>query len=153
MHQMLQVRRAIPADASAIVDFQIEMAMETEGLQLDKTILQAGVSGVFEDPSRGSYYVAEADGQVVGSLLTTFEWSDWRNGTVLWIQSVFVIPSFRRRGIYSRMYQYLQEFVKSDANLRGIRLYADHSNTAAHQAYRRLGMNDDHYRTFEWMKA
>lgn len=152
MHQMLHVRRAEPADAPAIVDFQIKMALETEGLQLDKLLVQAGVSGVFEDPSRGIYYVSEVDGQIVGSLLTTFEWSDWRNGTVLWIQSVFVMPPFRRRGIYSRMYQFLQDQVKNDTTLRGIRLYADHANKAAHQVYRNLGMNDDHYRTFEWMK-
>ena len=152
MLQMLQVRRAGWADVPAIVDFQIKMALETEGLQLDMQLVQAGVSGVFEDSSRGIYYVAEVDGRIVGSLLTTFEWSDWRNGTVLWIQSVFVLPFFRRRGVYRRMYQYLQELVKNDVTLRGIRLYADHTNTAAHQAYRNLGMNDDHYRTFEWMK-
>lgn len=152
MHQMVKIRRAEAADASVIADFQIEMALETERLQLDRYVVQAGVSGVFEDSSRGKYYVAEMDGRIVGSLLTTFEWSDWRNGTVLWIQSVFVIPSFRRRGVYSRMYQYLQDMVKSDTSLRGIRLYADRSNTAAHQAYRNLGMNDEHYRTFEWMK-
>lgn len=152
MHRMIQVRRAELEDAPAIVDFQILMASETEGLLLDRQVVMLGVRGVFEDPSRGVYYVAEVDGQIIGSLLTTFEWSDWRNGTVLWIQSVFVMPVFRRKGVYSRMYRYLQDMVIKDPSLRGIRLYADHANITAHQAYRNLGMNDDHYRTFEWMK-
>jgi GNAT superfamily N-acetyltransferase len=96
--------------------------------------------------------VAELDGKVVGSLLTTFEWSDWRNGTVLWIQSVYVRPEFRKRSIFSKIYKHIQEKVTANANLRGIRLYADKTNISAHGVYEHLGMTAEHYQMFEWMK-
>lgn len=146
------VRKAIMADIEAIADFQLEMAAETEGINLDRAVVMKGVTSVFDDPSKGNYYVAEEIGRVVGSLLTTFEWSDWRNGTVLWIQSVYVLPPFRRKGVYRSLYAYIQEMVSNNPVLFGIRLYADKSNKIAHQAYLRLGMNADHYQTFEWMK-
>jgi len=104
------------------------------------------------DPHKGQYYVAEIQGEVIGSLLTTFEWSDWRNGTVLWIQSVYVKPQFRRKGVYSNLYLHLKKEVLENPMLKGIRLYADKSNVAAHKTYRKLGMNPDHYTTFEWLK-
>lgn len=146
------VRKAIKSDIEAIADFQLAMAAETEGISLDPAVVIKGVTSVFDDPSKGNYYVAEENGRVVGSLLTTFEWSDWRNGTVLWIQSVFVLPSYRRKGVYRALYACIQEMVLNNPALFGIRLYADKSNRIAHQAYLRLGMNADHYQTFEWMK-
>lgn len=146
------VRNACLNDREDIVNFQLEMARETEGIYLSPDILVPGVEAVLTDPAKGQYYVAEHNGQIVGSLLTTFEWSDWRNGTVLWIQSVYVIPSFRRKGIYSRLYTHVKELVIKDDHLKGIRLYADKTNVNAHQAYRKLGMSPDHYVTFEWMK-
>jgi GNAT superfamily N-acetyltransferase len=145
-------RKAIKEDAGLIAAFQLAMALETEQLILDPQIVDGGVRAVFDDPNRGNYYVAEFNGEVIGSLLTTFEWSDWRNGTVLWIQSVYVLPQFRRHGVYRNMYRYLQEMVLNDNNLRGIRLYADISNTPAHLTYLKMGMNADHYQTFEWIK-
>jgi GNAT superfamily N-acetyltransferase len=148
----MKVRRAILNDAGIIVDFQMKMAAETEGVQLDQETVTSGVKAVFDDPSRGIYYINEVNGIVVGSLLTTFEWSDWRNGTVLWIQSVYVIPEYRRQGVYRRMYAFLQELVQNDHALKGIRLYADMSNKVAHHAYHKLGMISDHYQTFEWLK-
>jgi GNAT superfamily N-acetyltransferase len=143
---------AVPGDARVIAAFQLAMALETEGLMLDPDVVDKGVRAVFDDSSRGRYYVAEINGEVVGSLLTTFEWSDWRNGTVLWIQSVYVLPAYRRKGVYRNMYRFIQEMVRQDNSLRGIRLYADKSNVAAHQTYSGLGMKSDHYLTFEWMK-
>ena len=100
----------------------------------------------------GSYYVAVIGNKVVGSLLTTFEWSDWRNGTVLWIQSVFVDSAFRKRGIYASLYSHIKTLVTADQKLKGIRLYVDESNKKAMEVYARLGMNGEHYRVFEWMK-
>ena len=88
----------------------------------------------------------------VGSLLTTFEWSDWRDGTILWIQSVYVLPAFRRKGIYSRLYEHIRAMVVDHPGLQGIRLYADKRNTGARQVYQKLGMTSDHYITFEWLK-
>jgi len=146
------IRKAIESDSAHIVEFQLAMAMETESLHLDKPTVTKGVAAVFSDSSKGTYYVAETEGKVVGSLLTTFEWSDWRNGTVLWIQSVYVRPEYRKRSIFSKLYKHIQEKVASNPDLRGIRLYADKTNTAAHGVYEHLGMTAEHYQMFEWMK-
>lgn len=133
----LRIRPAadIPGDLETITDFQLRMARETEGLELDPGTVIRGVAAVLADPAKGSYWVAERDGgigaigAIVGSLLTTFEWSDWRNGTVLWIQSVYVVPG-----------------------LKGLRLYVDKRNAAAQEVYERLGMTREHYELFEWLK-
>ena len=149
---MLNIRKAVPADAPAIAGFQVSMALETEQLILDKPTVIKGVEALFTDPSKGNYYVAESDEGVVASLLITYEWSDWRNGTVIWIQSVYVIPGYRRRGVYSKLYSHVKQMVLDDKNLKGIRLYADKMNHSAQKAYKKLGMNADHYITFEWLK-
>ena len=149
----VQYRDAASADAPAIIEFQVAMARETEFIELDRAILTSGVRAVFEDPSLGRYFVAEADSRVVGSLLITYEWSDWRNGMVWWIQSVYVIPEYRRRGIYAGLYTHIRTMVAGEEHVRGIRLYVDRRNTAAQQVYTRLGMNGEHYQVFEWMKG
>jgi ribosomal protein S18 acetylase RimI-like enzyme len=146
------VREAIYDDARFIAAFQLAMASETELLILDPDVVDKGVGAVFNDPGKGKYYVTELNGEVIGSLMTTYEWSDWRNGTVLWIQSVYILPQYRRKGAYRKMYLFLQEKVLSDNSLRGIRLYVDKSNSRAQTTYLDLGMNADHYQTFEWMK-
>lgn len=146
------IRQATETDAPAIVEFQLAMAWETETLRLDEPTVVKGVAAVFADSSKGTYYVAETDGKVVGSLLTTFEWSDWRNGTVLWIQSVYVRPEYRKRSIFSKLYKHIQKMVVESSNLRGIRLYADKTNTPAHGVYEHLGMTAEHYQMYEWMK-
>ncbi len=152
MTQTVNVRIATRDDIDSIVEFQLTMAWETESLVLSGETVGRGVAGVFEAEGRGLYYVAEVDGKVVASLLTTYEWSDWRNGTILWIQSVFVKPEFRRRGIYSAMYHFLREKVTDDDAIKGIRLYVDKTNHNAYKTYSSLGMNGEHYLTFEWMK-
>lgn len=146
------IRQANESDSASIVEFQLAMAWETEQVKLHEPTVIKGVAAVFADSSKGIYYVAEIDGKVVGSLLTTFEWSDWRNGTVLWIQSVYVRPEYRKRSIFSHLYKHVQEKVAADHNLRGIRLYADKTNTSAHRVYEHLGMTAEHYQMFEWMK-
>ena len=146
------IRQAIESDSGSIVEFQLSMAWETEELKLNEPTVIKGVAAVFEDPAKGIYYVAETEGKVVGSLLTTFEWSDWRNGTVLWIQSVYVRPEYRKRSIFSKLYKHIQEKVNGNSNLRGIRLYADKTNIPAHGVYEHLGMTAEHYQMFEWMK-
>lgn len=146
------VREATIKDVESIVKFQLQMADETEGIELDKQTVTKGVSAVLQDNTKGQYYIAEIEGNVVSSLLTTFEWSDWRNGTILWIQSVYVVPEARRKGIYRNMYSHIKKLVLADDNLNGIRLYADKSNTAAQITYKTLGMSPDHYVTFEWLK-
>ncbi len=146
------VREAKFEDLISILEFQLAMAKETEGIELERETVEKGVAAVLEDPSKGLYYVAEENEEVIGSLLTTYEWSDWRNGTVLWIQSVYVIPGFRRQGVYSKIYEYVKDRVLKNDSLKGIRLYADKQNSGAQQVYRKLGMNPDHYITFEWLK-
>ena len=97
---MVEIRRGMPTDTEHVVAFQLAMAKETEGIELDEPTVRLGVQAVFDDPAKGGYYVAEAGGEIAGSLLTIPEWSDWRNGTVLWIHSLYVRPEFRRRGVF-----------------------------------------------------
>jgi GNAT superfamily N-acetyltransferase len=150
---MAAFRRAYLDDLQSIVDFQLAMAWETEALRLDRAVCAEGVRAVFENPSLGVFYVAESDARVVGVTLTTYEWSDWRNGVVWWIQSVYVLPEFRRQGIYSGIYAHIRSLAEADSSVRGIRLYVDRRNTPAKEVYTRLGMNGEHYQVFEWMKS
>jgi GNAT superfamily N-acetyltransferase len=145
-------RAGRPADLDDIVAFQLAMARETEELELDRDVLTRGVGAVFADPSLGRYFVAEADGAVIASLMLTFEWSDWRNGLVWWIQSVYVVPEQRGRRVYAGLYDHVRQLAAADAAIRGIRLYVDGRNVRAQEVYTRLGMNGEHYRVFEWMK-
>jgi GNAT superfamily N-acetyltransferase len=149
----IQYREAERGDASTIINFQLAMAAETEDLALDADIVSNGVYAVFDEPSRGRYFVAENADYTVASLLITYEWSDWRNGMVWWIQSVYVVPPFRKQGVYAGLYAYIRELIADDDSVRGIRLYVDERNTSAQQVYARLGMNGEHYRVFEWMKS
>ena len=148
----IRYRRATRHDAADIIDFQQAMATETESVSLDRAICTRGVQGVFDDPSRGNYFVAESGGRVVASLLITYEWSDWRNGVVWWIQSVYVIPEMRGRRVYAGLYEYVRALASADDSVRGIRLYVDRRNTGAQEVYRRVGMDGEHYLVFEWMK-
>ena len=149
---MFLFRLARPDDIPVIAESQIAMASETEDLQLDPAICAKGVRAVFDQPSLGKYYVAAKESQIVGVALTTYEWSDWRNGVVWWIQSVYVYPEFRKQGIYSGIYAFIRGLAQSDPAVRGIRLYVDRRNKPAQQVYSHLGMNGDHYQVFEWMK-
>ena len=148
----LHIRAAERSDAAAIAAFQLRMARETEGLELDRATLDRGVEAVFADPGKGAYWIAERGGRVVGSLLTTFEWSDWRDGVVLWIQSVYVVPEERGRGVYRALYERVKRQVEESPRWKGIRLYVDKRNAAAQRVYERLGMSREHYELFEWMK-
>ena len=152
MSDPLHIRLALPGDAGTIAELQVRMARETEDLELDLETVGRGVRAVLDDPRKGEYWIAEAGGQVVGCLMVTPEWSDWRNGTVLWIQSVYVLPELRGSGIYRRMYEHLRERVLDSPDLMGIRLYVDRRNTAAQAVYERLGMSREHYEMFEWLK-
>jgi GNAT superfamily N-acetyltransferase len=149
----ITVRAAYLSDLDVLARFQQNMASETEGIALDPPVLQAGLAQLFHDPTRGKYYVAEINGTVVGCLMTTYEWSDWRNGTVIWIQSVYIDRPYRGKGVYRALYHHIQKEVLSDPGLRGIRLYVDKTNKGAQQVYEALGMNGEHYQMYEWMKG
>jgi GNAT superfamily N-acetyltransferase len=148
----IQIRKGEDSDRDAIAGFQIAMAWETEHYILDPETVKKGVSAVLNNGNLGAYYVAVIGNKVAGSLLTTYEWSDWRNGTVLWIQSVFVDSSHRKKGVYGALYAHIKTLVAADESLMGIRLYVDESNKQAMEVYTRLGMDGEHYRVFEWMK-
>jgi len=148
----IQIRKAKESDLATIVDFQLQMAMETENLLLDKPTVEKGVAAAFHDSAKGQYFVTEVEGEIASSLMITPEWSDWRNGMVYWIQSVFVKEKFRRLGIYRKMYSHIQEIVNKDEHVRGIRLYVDKTNIRAQKTYKNTGMNGEHYQLFEWMK-
>ena len=149
---MIEIRPGRREDAPNIVEFQIRMAKEAEDLTLDRSTVEKGVQAVFDDPHKGAYWIAELEGEVVGCLLTVPEWSDWRNGTVLWIHSVYVIPSARRRGVFRMMYETLKTMVEQSAELRGLRLYVERENEQAQKTYNAMGMDGNHYKLFEWMK-
>ena len=150
---MTVIRRGRPEDLETIVSFQLEMALETEDLALDRGTVTRGVRAVFEDPSKGEYWVAEREGRVVGGLLTVPEWSDWRNGTVLWIHSLYVVPEFRRQGVFRKLYAALRARVEASSELKGLRLYVDRRNGRARRIYEGFGMDGGHYQLYEWLKA
>jgi ribosomal protein S18 acetylase RimI-like enzyme len=148
----VKVRPGLLFDVDVIAGLQVQMALETENLKLDLPTVTMGVSAVFDDPAKGKYWVAEIGDEFAGCLLTVPEWSDWRNGTVLWIHSVYVLPQFRSQGVYRALYKHLKTMVSESRDLRGLRLYVEKTNVAAQKVYRALGMDGEHYQLFEWMK-
>jgi len=149
---MIKIRKAKLSDAERIVELQLQMAQETEGLELNKDVVSKGVHGVFQEPTRGTYWVAEEKGRILGVLLAIPEWSDWRNGTVLWVHSLYVVPQVRGQGVFKKLYLNLKEQVERSAELMGLRLYVDKTNKSAQKVYEKLGMNKHHYELYEWLK-
>ena len=144
----LLIRAATPADAADLVDWNAAMAWETEHKQLDPEVLRRGVAGVLEQPRRGFYLVAEGAGVAVGSLLVTFEWSDWRCGDFWWIQSVYVDPPARRGGVFRALYAAVEKRAAA-AGAVGLRLYVETENQRAQATYEDLGMQRCHYLMYE----
>lgn len=149
---MFNVRLAQPSEIQQIVDFQLSMAEESEGLALDRDTLTAGVSAVFDGIARAGYWIVEQDGAVQGMAMTVPEWSDWRNGTVVWIHSVYVLPEARRSGAFRAIYEHLHETVEAADELKGLRLYVDKTNERAQKVYEAMGMTREHYHLYEWLK-
>lgn len=151
MSTQTTIRKAFRNDADTIAGFNCAMALETEGKKLSPETISAGVNALFDHPEYGFYVVAESDRRVVACLLITYEWSDWRNGLIWWIQSVYVHPDFRRRGIYRRMYRFIKNLAQKEDHIAGVRLYVEKDNTAAQETYHRLGMTETAYRLYEEM--
>ena len=149
---MIKIRKAKSSDSERIVELQLKMAQETEGLDLNRDVVSKGVCGVFQEPARGTYWVAEEKGEILGVLLAIPEWSDWRNGTVLWIHSLYVVPEARGRGVFKKLYLNLKKQVEQSPELVGLRLYVDKQNKSAKKIYEKLGMSRDHYELYEWLK-
>jgi ribosomal protein S18 acetylase RimI-like enzyme len=145
------IRPARPEDLDAIVEFNCRLAEESESLLLDRPIVRPGVAAILADPAKGRYFVACAGEAVVGQMMHTREWSDWRNGDIWWLQSVYVAPEWRRKGVFRRLYEHLLRAAEADPQVVGIRLYVEEHNARALEAYRRLGMRDAGYLVMEAM--
>lgn len=145
----LRVRLGTLADAEALASFNEAMAAETEGRTLEPDRVRAGVRRLLARPERGFYLVAERGGTIVGALMVTPEWSDWRDGLFWWVQSVYVRPANRRRGVYRALHAYVREAAQRDEEVCGLRLYVDRDNEVAQQTYRALGMHATGYLLFE----
>lgn len=145
----MNIQTAQISDITALVEFNQAMALETEGKHLDLGTLKAGVEAVFTDEDKGFYVVAEEGGRIVGGLMVTYEWSDWRNGWFWWIQSVYILPEARGRRIYGDLYDFVKKCADESGNVCGFRLYVEKDNLRAQGVYQRVGMESSHYLMFE----
>jgi len=145
----IHIRQASLLDSATIADFNSRMAWETEHRRLDPDRVRKGVTALLNDSSKGTYFVAESNGKIVGQLLITLEWSDWRNGTFWWIQSVYVPEDSRGRGVFRALYQHVEKLAKQRQDVCGLRLYVEAENEGARDTYTRLGMKRTSYEMFE----
>lgn len=148
---IIEIRHAVADDVEAIAGFNIALCRETEGRELDPVTVSEGVRRFVSEPARGRYFVAVIDGSVVGQSAHTFEWSDWRNGEIWWIQSVYVHPTHRGRGVFRALFAHIRELGKADADCCGIRLYMERENEGARQSYQRLGFSGTGYEVLEFL--
>lgn len=146
---LIVVRPAGVDDVPRLRDWARAMALETEHKQLDPATVEAGIRAVLDEPGRGAYLVAERHGEAAGTLMLTYEWSDWRNGDWWWIQSVYVAPEHRRQGVYAALYRHVHARAEMTTRVCGLRLYVERDNAAAQRTYERLGMVDAGYRMYE----
>jgi len=149
---MITIQKAEIAHIEILIDFQQRLAFESEGVNLNAETLRKGMNTMFAEPAKGIYYIAREDHEIIGCHMITYEWSDWRNGMVLWLQSVYVKESHRKQGIFKMMYDNLMSIIDNDPQLIGLRLYVDKSNTRAMKVYEAMGMDGSHYTVYEWMK-
>ena len=147
----IEPRIAVAGDAAALFEFNHAMALETESKSLDAETLRSGIARVLTDSNHGIYVVADTGRDISGALLVTFEWSDWRNGWFWWIQSVYVRPGRRRRGIYRALHEFVLDRARSAGNVVGLRLYVERANFPAQRTYASLGMYETAYHMYEMM--
>lgn len=146
---MIEIRQAVSADVETIAQFNIALCRETEARELEPVTVANGVRRFVSESKRGRYFVAEIGGEVVGQAAHTFEWSDWRNGEIWWIQSVYVHPDFRSQGVFRALFMHIKGLGEADEDCCGIRLYMERENAAARESYRRLGFIETGYVVFE----
>ncbi len=139
------IRDAVPADGPIIAEFNSRLSEETEGKALDPAIIGPGVAAMLADPLKGHYWVAEADGEIVGQIMVTFEWSDWRNGNWWWLQSVYVRKDHRESGVFGSLFRYVEALARDDGSVVGIRLYVEKDNARAQSIYDKLGFRETGY--------
>ena len=149
METAVEIRTAGASDAAAIAEFNAAMALESEDVTLDVDVLTAGVQAALSDSGKAFYLLADVDDSPAGQLMVTYEWSDWRNGWIWWVQSVYVKPEFRRQGVYRRLYRRLETMAAERGDVRGIRLYVMRENHIAKRTYESLGMRHSEYDLYE----
>lgn len=149
MNNKITIREARKTDSESIIQFNINMAWETEKKKLNRERITSGVNSLLQKSEYGFYLVAESENEIVGTLMITYEWSDWRNGLFWWIQSVYVKPEFRRQGVYRTMYENIQKLAVEQPEVCGCRLYVEKENKIAQQTYEKLGMTETHYMMYE----
>jgi len=145
----IHVREAVREDIPVIADYNQALARETESLKLDPKVLRSGVERAFDHQHLCWYFIAEVDGKAVGQTLITYEWSDWRDGVIWWMQSVYVHPDYRKRGVFQSIYKHIESLAQKDSQARAIRLYVKEGNHHGMNAYRRAGMADSGYVVYE----
>ena len=145
----IKIREGRPEDAAIIADYNQRMALETEGKELDFETVGKGVEQGLRQPEKCRYFVAEFQGTVIGQAMITYEWSDWRNGDLWWIQSVYVHLDHRRKGIFKKLYQHIENLARKDSNVKGLRLYVEEENAAGQAVYQKLGMSHAGYHVYE----
>jgi GNAT superfamily N-acetyltransferase len=143
------IRQATLENAAIIADYNVALADESENLKLEPARVRAGVEALLRDPGKGTYYIAVSEGEVVGQLLITHEWSDWRNGDIWWLQSVYVRPDFRRRGVFKALFDFVHAEAVRAKEVCCLRLYMETDNNRAREAYHRMGMTETHYEVLE----
>ncbi|MGC9331794.1 MAG: GNAT family N-acetyltransferase [Bacteroidales bacterium] len=148
----MKIRPAIKCDIKELVAFQMAMARETENITLENKTVERGITAVINDIQKARYFVAEQNKKLLGCFMVTPEWSDWRAGFFIWLQSVYVIPEYRKQGVYNAMYAYLKDIVKNNSDYKGIRLYVDKANQNAIHVYEKTGMHKTNYQMLEWIK-
>jgi len=145
----ISIRDAMPADASIIADYNNRLAKETEARSLNHDLIGPGVAAFLADPSKGRYWLAVVDDRIIGQIAVTHEWSDWRNGMMWWIQSVYIHSDYRRQGVYTSLNRHVESQAKSDSEVIGIRLYVKKDNERAQTTYAGLGMKMINYRIMQ----
>jgi len=152
----ITVRQAQSDDWTTIVEFNRQLAAETESLTLDRSTLAAGVKAALADEKKSRYFVAcTSEGTIVGQLMHTYEWSDWRNGDIWWLQSVYVHPDYRSQGVFRLLFEHVAQRAKADEGVVGLRLYVEDHNARARAVYERLGLAPAGYQVMEavWRRA
>jgi len=143
------VRNAVAQDADFIVDCNIALAEESENKRLDREVLSRGVRRGFAQPGLARYFIAECDGERAGTTMLTYELTDWRDGVVWWLQSVYVLPAYRKRGVFRAIYRHIERLARQDPDARGLRLYVLEDNTRALRTYEAMGMSASGYLVYE----
>ena len=148
MSLIVHIRRAKPSDIPTIIEYNLAHAKEIEGLQLNEDVLRLGVENALKR-KECHYFVAESDGNVIGQTMITYEWSDWRNGVIWWLQSIYVKPDYIKQGVFKTIFHHIETLAKNDPQIKALRLYVMKNNQSGKRAYKKLGMNDSNYIVYD----